>query len=186
MFEAVLQEVKVALKLEDKKTIVAEVNQVALSAVSVVAADYRGLTVSQMSKLRKNAREANVYMRVIRNTLASRALEGTEFACLQPELVGPTILAFSLAEPSAAARLLRDFIKENEKMTIKVLSIGGKLLSAKDLEIVAKLPTRNEAIASLMAVMKAPITKLVRTLAEPHGKLVRTFAAVRDKKQSTA
>jgi large subunit ribosomal protein L10 len=174
----------VALRLEDKKAIVAEVAEVAANALSVVAADYRGLPVANMTKLRADARKAGVYMRVVRNTLARRALEGTEFACMQDVLVGPLLLAFSQHEPGSAARLIRDFVKTNEKFEVKALAIGGKLLDAKQLEAVAKLPTKDEAIATLMSVLNAPITKFVRTLAEPHAKLVRTIAAVRDQKQA--
>lgn len=172
-----------ALRLEDKKAIIAEVAEVATNALSVVAADYRGLPVANMTKLRADARKAGVYMRVVRNTLARRAFEGTEFACMSDVLVGPLLLAFSQHEPGAAAKLVRDFIKTNEKLKVKALAIGGKLLDAKQLDAVAKLPNKEEAIATLMAVMNAPITKFVRTLAEPHAKLVRTIAAVRDQKQ---
>lgn len=172
------------LKLDDKKAIVAEVAEVAKHASSVVAAEYSGLTVAQLTSLRKTAREAGVYMRVVRNTLAHRAFEGTHFACMQPALVGPLVLAFSKEEPGAAARLIRDFAKTAEKLKVKALSIDGKLLPASDINALANLPTRDEAIAQLMSVMLAPITKFVRTLAEPHSKLVRTFGAVRDKKQA--
>lgn len=174
------------LKLEDKKTIVSEVAEVAKQAVSLVAAEYSGLTVAQLTGLRKSARQSGVYMRVVRNTLARRALDGTKFACMQPELVGPLVLAFSQEDPGAAARLIRDFVKENEKLKVKALSIDGQLLPASGLQTLASLPTRDEAIAQLMSVMQAPITKLVRTLAEPHAKLVRTIAAIRDAKESAA
>lgn len=174
-----------ALNLQDKKAIVAEVAEVATNALSLVAAENRGLPVANMTKLRADARKAGVYMRVVRNTLARRALEGTEYACMNEVLVGPLLLAFSQQDPGAAARIIRDFIKTNEKLEVKALAIGGKLLDAKQLEAVAKLPTKDEAIATLMAVLKAPITKFVRTLAEPHAKLVRTVAAVRDQKQNS-
>lgn len=170
------------LRLEGKKTIVMEVNKVAAQALSAVAAEYRGLSVEQMTNLRRQARGAGVYLRVIRNTLARRAIQGTLFACLDKSLTGPLILAFSQQEPSAAARILRDFAKGNEKLVVTALAFDGQLLHAKDLDKLANLPTRDEALASLMAVMKAPITKLVRTLAEPHAKFVRTIAALRDKK----
>jgi large subunit ribosomal protein L10 len=173
----------VTLKLDDKKAIVAEVAEVAKASTSVVAANYAGLTVAQVTELRKQARNAGVYMRVIRNTLARRAFEGTRFACMDEALVGPLVLAFSKDEPGAAARLMKDFSKKFEKLEVKALSIDGMLLPANDLNKLASLPTRNEAIAQLMSVMSAPITKFVRTLAEPHSKLVRTFAALRDKKQ---
>jgi large subunit ribosomal protein L10 len=178
--------IEVTLKLGDKKNIVAEVAVVAKQATSVVAASYSGLTVAQITDLRKSARGAGVYMRVVRNTLARRAFEGTQFACMDSVLVGPLVLAFSTEDPGAAARLFRDFAKKFEKLEVKALSIEGALLPAKDLNRLANLPTRDEAISMLMSVMQAPITKFVRTLVEPHSKLVRTFAALRDKKQQAA
>ncbi len=171
-----------ALGIEAKKAIVAEVAQVAANALSAVASEYRGLTVSEMTQLRMNARNAGVYLRVVRNTLARRAVMDTEFACMQEMMTGPLVLAFSQEDPGAAARVVRDFAKEHEKLIVKALAIGGQLLSAKDLDKLANLPTRNEALAILMSVMKAPIEKFVRTLAEPHAKLVRTIAAIRDQK----
>lgn len=174
------------LKIDDKKAIVSEVADVAKQAVSLIAAEYSGLTVAQLTGLRKSAREAGVYMRVVRNTLARRALEGTQFACMQQELVGPLVLAFSKEDPGAAARVIRDFVKDNEKLKVKALAIENQLLPPEGLQTLANLPTRDEAIAQLMSVMKAPITKLVRTMAEPHAKLVRTIAAIRDAKQAAA
>lgn len=174
------------LRLNDKKAIVAEVAAVAQKATSVVAASYSGLTVAQLTQLRKVSREAGVHVRVVRNTLARRAFEGTQFACMDEALVGPLLLAFSKEEPGAAARVFRDFAKKVEKLQVKALSMDGALFAAKDLNRLANLPTRNEAIAQLLSVMQAPITKFVRTLAEPHGKLVRTIAAVRDQKQQSA
>jgi large subunit ribosomal protein L10 len=174
------------LKLEDKKTIVDEVAGVAKQALSLIAAEYSGLTVSQLTSLRKSARESGVYMRVVRNTLARRALEGTQFACMQQELVGPLVLAFSQEDPGAAARLIKEFAKINEKLKVKALAIESQLLPASGLEMLASLPTRDEAIAQLMSVMLAPVTKLVRTMSEPQAKLVRTIAAIRDQKQSAA
>lgn len=172
------------LRLEDKQAIVAEVGEVAQNALSAVTAEYRGLSVGEMSQLRVQARSSGVYLRVVRNTLARRALEGTGFACLQDTLVGPLLLAFSQQEPGAAARLIKTFSKQNEKLQVKALAFGGQLLPVNELDKLASLPTRDEAIATLMAVMKAPITKLIRTLAEPHAKLVRTVAAVRDQRQA--
>lgn len=174
------------LRLEGKQAIVAEVAAVAATAVSVVAAEYSGLTVSQLTQLRKTARESGVYLRVVRNTLARRALEGTKFAEMNKSLVGPLVLAFAKEDPGAAARLMKDFAKKFEKLQVKVLSVEGRVYGAKDLNALASLPTRDEAIAQLMSVMKAPITKFVRTLAEPHSKLVRTIAAIRDAKQRAA
>lgn len=172
------------LRLEDKKAIVAEVGEVAKTALSAVTAEYRGLSVEEMTQLRKKARENGVYLRVVRNTLARRAVEGTMFACMQGTLVGPLLIAFSQHELSAAARLIKDFAKTNEKLIVKALAFDGQLLAASDLDKLASLPTREEALATLMAVMKAPVTKLVRTLSEPHAKFVRTVAALRDQKQA--
>ena len=170
------------LTLAGKKAVVEEVNNVASQAVSAVVADYRGLTVNQMTQLRSEARKSGVFLRVVRNTLARRAFEKTEFACLSDKLVGPLFIALSLQGPSDAARLLKDFTKSFDKLEIKALSIGGKVLEASQLDAVASLPTKDEAIAKLMFVMKAPVEKLARTLAEPHAKLVRTISAVKDQK----
>lgn len=174
------------LTLTDKQAVVAEVNEVAKNSISVVAADYRGLSVGEMTELRANARKAGVYLRVVRNTLSRRALDGTDFECVRDELTGPLFLAFSQDAPGAAARLVRDFAKEHEKLEVKALSLGGKLYDGSHLNAVASLPTKDEAIAKLLFVMKAPVEKFVRTLAEPHAKLVRTVAAVRDQKQQSA
>ncbi len=172
------------LRLTDKKAIVAEVSEVASTAMSAVAAEYRGLTVGEMTELRQQARKVGVYMRVIRNTLVDRAVEDTAFVCLRPVLQGPIILAFSRHEPGAAARLIKDFAKTHEKLVVKGIAIDGQLLDAKQLEFIANLPTKEESISLLMAALKAPITKFVRTLAEPHTKLVRAIAALRDQKQA--
>ncbi|CAL7959321.1 50S ribosomal subunit protein L10 [Gammaproteobacteria bacterium] len=171
-----------ALRLEDKKAIVAEVADVAAKAVSAIAADYRGLTVTEMTDLRAKARKNGVYLRVVRNTLAKRALENTDFACMQDLLVGSVFLAFSQEDPGAVARLLKDAIRDYEKLTVCALALGGKLLNIGDIEAVAKLPTRDQSLAILMSVMQAPVTKLVRTMAEPYAMLVHTVAAIRDKK----
>ncbi|KTD62611.1 50S ribosomal protein L10 [Legionella spiritensis] len=171
------------ITLAAKKAVVEEVNEVASKAISAVVADYRGLTVNQMTQLRSEARKSGVYLRVVRNTLTRRAFDNTDFACLSDKLVGPLFIAMSLDAPSDAARLLKEFVKTFEKLEIKALSVGGKVYEADQLETVASLPTKDEAIAKLMFVMKAPIEKFVRTLAEPHGKLVRTVAAIKDKKE---
>ncbi|MFT4059206.1 MAG: 50S ribosomal protein L10 [Legionella sp.] len=170
------------LNLAAKKAVVEEVTEVASKAISAVVADYRGLTVNQMTQLRSEARKAGVYLRVVRNTLTRRAFKNTEFECLNDLLVGPLFVALSLDAPSDAARLLKEFTKTFDKLEVKALSVGGKVYQANQLDVVASLPTKDEAIAKLMYVMKAPIEKFVRTLAEPHAKLVRTIAAVKDKK----
>lgn len=173
-----------ALNLEQKKSIVAEVSEVAAQAHSALAAEYRGLTVEKMDKLRVTARDGGVYLRVVKNTLARRALAGTEFDCMSEGLVGPLVLAFSMEDPGSAARVLGDFAKDNDKLVIKLVSIGGQLLPASEASRLAKLPTRDQAIAMLMSVMRAPLDKFARTLNEVPGKLVRTVAAIRDQKQA--
>jgi large subunit ribosomal protein L10 len=174
------------LNLEDKKALVAEVNAVAAKAQAVVAAEYRGLTVSQMTDLRAKARAQGVYMRVIKNTLARKALAGTAFEGIGPVLKGPLVLAFSKDDPGAAARVVKDFAKTNDKLIATHLSVGGQVLLGKDIERLASLPTRAQALSMLLGVMKAPIQKFVATLAEPLPKLARTLAAIRDQKQAAA
>lgn len=173
-----------ALSLEEKKAVVSEVAEVAATAHSAVAAEYRGLTVGQMTTLRAKARDGGVYLRVVKNTLAKRAVKGTDFECMQDGLTGPLLLAFSREEPGAAARLMKDFSKEHDKLIPKLVSFGGQMLSAADLDRLASMPTRDQAISMLMSVMQAPIAKFVRTLNEVPGKLTRTVAAIRDQKQS--
>ena len=175
-----------AIGLEDKKAIVAEVNEVASGALSVVLADYHGVDANDLTGLRKSAREGGVYLRVVRNTLAKRAVEGTEFECLKEVLVGPTVLAFSLEDPGAAARLLKDFAKEKKAFEIKALAVGGELLGADQIDRLAKMPTRDQALAMLAAVTLAPVTKLARTLNDIPGKVTRVVAAVRDQKKDAA
>jgi large subunit ribosomal protein L10 len=173
-----------ALNIEQKKAVVAEIAAIAADAHSAVAAEYRGLTVEEMTDLRKQARSGGVYLRVAKNTLVRRAVEGTEFECMQDGLTGPLIFAFSQEDPGAAARLVKDFAKDHKKLEAKLVSVGGQMYDASELERLASLPTRDQALAILMGVMKAPIEKFVRTLAEPQGKLVRTLAAVRDQKEA--
>ena len=174
-----------AMQLEEKKAIVVEVNGAASTALSAVVADYRGMTVSQMTRLRVRARDANVYIKVVRNTLARRAVEGTEFECLREALAGPSLLVLSRDDPGAGARLLKDFGKETDKLQVRAIALGGRLMGPEQLEAVASLPTRNQALAMLLGVMKAPVAKLARTLNEIPAKLVRTLAAVRDKKEAS-
>jgi large subunit ribosomal protein L10 len=176
----------VAIGLEDKKAIVAEVNETATSALSLVIADARGVTVGGMTALRKDARENNVTLRVVRNTLAKRAFEGTEYECVTDSLTGPSLFGFSMEDPGAAARIFKDFAKEEKNFEVKALAVSGQMLGAEQLDVLAKLPTRDQALAMLMSVMKAPVTKLVQTMNEVPGKLVRTVAAVRDQKEAAA
>ncbi len=173
-----------ALNLDQKKAVVAEVAAVAAEAHSAIAAEYLGLTVTDMTELRVKAREQNVYLRVVKNTLARRALEGTDFECMNDALVGPLVLAFSQDDPGAAARVISEFSKENDKLVVKLVSIGGKLLETGDIKRLADMPTKDQAISMLMSVMKAPVEKLTRTLNEVPGKLVRTVAAIREQKEA--
>ena len=175
-----------ALAFEDKKQIVAEVNETASNALSLVIADARGVNVTDMTALRKLARENSVHLRVVRNTLAKRAFEETEFDCVNDVLVGPSIFGFSMEDPGAAARIFKDFAKANENFEVKALSVGGKLLEANQIDALAKLPTRDQALGMLASVMIAPVTKLVRTFNEVPSKVTRAVAAVRDQKQEAA
>jgi len=163
----------VALNLDSKKVVVEEVAEFAAKAYSAVAAEYRGLTVTEMTELRKTARETGVYLRVVKNTLARRAVAGTEFECMQEGLVGPLLIAFSMEDPGCAARLISDFAKTHNKLITKVVAIGGQAFGASELDRLARLPTRDQGIAMLMSVMKAPV-----------GKLVRTLAAVKEQKEA--
>lgn len=162
-----------ALGLTDKKAIVAEVQEVAKGAVSAVVADSRGVTVADMTALRKLARESGVWMKVVRNTLARRAVEGTDYAALTDSFVGPTLIAFSTDHPGAGARILQDFAKGNDKLELRSAVFEGEVT---DIAFLASLPTYDEAIAKLMSVMKEASA----------GKLVRTIAAIRDKKEQEA
>ena len=170
-----------ALRFEDKQALVAEVHEVAAKAQSVVAAEYRGLTVAKLTELRAKARNSGVYLRVVKNTLARRAVAGTQFECVGDSLKGPLVLAFSKDDPGAAARLVKAFAKDNDKLVTTDVSLGGTALSAKDLDKVASLPTLESARATLLGALQAPLGKLVRTLAEPHAQVVRVLAAQKDK-----
>ena len=166
-----------ALRLEDKKQLVKEVNAVAGDSVTAVAAEYRGLSVAEMTELRKEARNAGVYMRVVKNTLARRAVEGTDFECMQETLKGPILLAFAKDDPGAAARVIKDFAKEHSALQAVSLSAGGQLMPGSDLAKLADLPTLDQARAMLLGVMMAPMSQLVLTLAEPSAMLASTLGA---------
>jgi len=173
-----------ALNLDQKKVVVEEVAAVAADALSAVAAEYHGLTVGDMTDLRVKARSEGVYLRVVKNSLAKRAIAGTDFECMQEGLTGPLLLAFSQEDPGCAARVIKDFAKDHDKLVVKLVSIGGQMLDASELDRLANLPTRDQAISMLMALMKAPVEKLTRTINEVPGKLVRTVAAVKVQKES--
>ncbi len=173
-----------ALRLEDKKALVAEVNEVAANSESAIAAEYRGLSVEQMTEFRAKARAEGVYVRVIKNTLARRAVEGTEFECLKDALKGPILLAFSRDDPGAAARVIKEFAKDNEHLATQAIVIGGQLYGAEDLVRLASLPNLDQARGMLLGVLQAPLAQFVRTLAEPPVMLARVFAARGDAEQT--
>ena len=155
-----------ALRIEDKKAIVAEVAEQVSSALSAAVADYRGLTVNEMTSLRVEARKSGVYLRVVRNNLARLAIKGTDFECLGDALVGPLVLALSMDAPGASAKLFKNFQKDHKSFEVKNLVMAGELFGPEKLYDFAKIPTRDEALAILLNVMQAPVTKLARTLKE--------------------
>ena len=175
-----------ALNLDSKKQVVADVAQAAARATSAIAADYRGLPVVAMTRLRKQAKEQGVYLRVVKNTLARRALAGTPFACMERDLGGPLLLAFSYDDLGAAARLIQDFRKDGDLPEVKIIAFDGKLQDLSQVERLATLPSYEQALGTLMAVIKAPLENLARVLAAPASKLTRTLAALRDDKQKSA
>lgn len=173
-----------SLNLDAKKAIVEEVAGVAAEAPSAIAAEYIGLTVAEMTDLRNSAREAGVYLKVVRNTLARRAFENTQFECMSEAMVGPLVLAFSGEEPGSAARVVRDFAKENEKLVVKLVALDGDLLDPSAIDRLASMPSLDEARAMLLGLLSAPLGNFVRTIAEPPAKLARVLAAQRDKQQA--
>ena len=173
-----------SLTFEQKKAIVSEIAEVATRSPTAIAAEYIGLNVAEISELRKSAREAGIYLRVVRNTLAKRALENTGFDCMREGLVGPLLLAFSNDEPGSAAKVIRDFSKGNKKLVVKLIATHGVLLNASDINRLANLPSLDQARSMLLGVLKAPMGKLVRVLAEPEAKFVRVCAAKRDQQQA--
>ncbi|MFT4562843.1 MAG: large subunit ribosomal protein L10 [Gammaproteobacteria bacterium] len=173
-----------SLTLEQKKRVVAEVNEVAASAQAVIAAEYLGLSVADMTDLRVQARAQGVQVRVVKNSLARRAIEGTEFECLTDSLTGPLLLVFSAEDPGAGARIVQDFAKTHDRLVTTAIAFAGEVRPASDLKLLAAMPTLDEARAQILAVMSAPATQLVRTLAEPAGQFVRVVAAYRDQQEA--
>lgn len=173
-----------SLNIEQKKAIVSEIADIAGKAPSAIAAEYTGLNVADMTRLRSSARDAGVYLKVVRNTLARRALEGTHFDCMRDALVGPLLLAFSNDEPGSAAKIIRDFSKDNEKLVVRLIALDGKLLDASDLDKVANIPSLDQARSMFLGLLQAPLGKLVRVLAEPEAKFARLLAARRDQQQT--
>jgi large subunit ribosomal protein L10 len=174
----------VSLTLEQKKRVVAEVNEIAAGAQAVIAAEYSGLSVSDMTELRVNARNDGVTIRVVKNSLAKRAIEGTDLECLSDSLTGPLLLVFSANDPGAGARVIRDFTKTHDQLVTKAIAFAGELRPAEDLNLLADMPTLDEARALLLGTLVAPATQLVRTLVEPAGQIVRLVAAYRDQQQA--
>ena len=169
-----------SLTLEQKQAVVAEVAAVAAAAPALIAAEYSGLNVAQMTALRRLARDAGIYLRVVRNTLAHRAFEGTQFDCVRSTLTGPLLLAFSNDEPGSAAKVIRDFAKENEKLVVKLISLDGRLLDSAEIESVANLPSLDQARSKLLGLLQAPLGKFLRVLSEPEAKLLRLLDARRE------
>ena len=166
-----------ALRLEDKKEVVKEINAVAGESLSAVVAEYRGLSVAEMTALRREAREAGIYMRVVKNTLARRAVKGTNFECIEETLKGPLLLAFAKEDPGAAARVIRTFSMEHEALRAVSLSIDGQLMPSSELKKLADLPTLEQARAMVLGVLLEPVSRFARTLSEPPAMLVRTLSA---------
>ena len=165
------------LSLDAKKAIVEEVNGVAAAAPSAIAAEYIGLTVTELTELRNAAREAGVYLKVVRNTLARRALENTQFECMRDNLVGPLLLVFSNDEPGSAAKVVRNFAKSNEKLEVKLISLDGNLLEPSEITKLANLPSLDEARSMLLGLLSSPLTKFVRTISEPPSKFARVLGS---------
>jgi large subunit ribosomal protein L10 len=170
-----------ALNLTQKQEVVAELANVASSAHSLVAAEYAGLTVSQLTDLRKKARESGVFVKVAKNTLVTRAVEGTEYQCVVDALVGPLLYAFSVEDPGAAGRLIKDFAKGNDKLVPKLVSVGGQMYPGTHVDVLASLPTRDQALSMLLSVMVQPATMLVRVLAEPATQVTRVIQQAGEK-----
>ncbi|MAA74395.1 MAG: 50S ribosomal protein L10 [Salinisphaeraceae bacterium] len=173
-----------AMSYQAKQAMVAEVSEVASRAYSAVLAEYRGLSAGQMDDLRVKAREGGAYLKVVKNSLAKLALADTEYACMNDAFEGPVILGFSLEDAGSAARVISEFRKKHELLKVTAISFGGQVLPGEDLDRLATLPTREEALAQLMRAMNAPVTKLATVTREPVAKFTRTVAAVRDQKQA--
>jgi large subunit ribosomal protein L10 len=172
------------LSLEQKQATVSEVATTLQGAQSLIVAEYRGLNVERITQLRSKARNSGVWLRVLKNTLARRAVKGTPFEKLAEKMVGPLMYGIS-QDPVAGAKVLSEFAKENEQFVIKAGAMPNAVMSAQDIKALAQLPSREELLAKLLGTMQAPMTKLVRTLNEVPGKFVRTLAAYRDQKSGT-
>lgn len=171
------------LDLDKKKAVVAEVSAQVAKAKSIVVAEYRGLEVGRMTELRAKARKSGVYLRVLKNTLARRAVEGTPFAGLSQHIKGPLVYGIS-PDPVATAKVLDEFAKANEKLVIRAGAMPNAVISAMEVTALAAMPSREELLAKLAGTMQAPIATFARTLNEVPARFVRTLAAVRDKRQA--
>lgn len=171
-----------SLNLEQKQAVVAEVSAQLAKAQAVILAEYRSVPVKDMTELRRRARGSGVYLRVLKNTLARRAVAETPFKGLTDKMVGPLAYGIS-SDPVAAAKVLQEFAKDHEKFVIRAGAMPNVVMSAREVADLAKMPSRLELIATLLGTMQAPIAKFVRTLNEVPGKFVRTVAAVRDQKE---
>ena len=170
-----------SLNLEQKKAVVVEVSEQVSTAQAIIVAEYRGLQVGEMTELRAQARKSGVYLRVLKNTLVRRAVEGTPFSGLANEMVGPLVFGIS-SDPVSAAKVLSEFAKVNDKFIIKAGAMPNQVMSVNDVKALASLPSREELLAKLLGTMQAPVAKFVRTLNEVPTKFVRGLAAVRDQK----
>ena len=172
------------MRIDDKKVAVAELQDVANKAVSAVAADYHGTSVSELTSLRKEARDSEVHLKVIRNTLAKKALSDTKFSCFEDLLVGPTMLAFSLGDdPTSAAKLVNNFVKVNKNFEVKGISLGDTLLDLSKLSALANMPNREQALSQLASLLNAPLNQFVSILNQVPSTLVRTLQAVKEQKE---
>ena len=175
-----------ALTKSEKERIVSEVKEVASKASSLVISDARGMKVSELSEVRKNATQAGIHIQIIKNSLAKLAFEGTDFGCSDEALVGPSLFAFSFEEPGAAAKLLKTYAKNFDNLEVKALVVEGQLLDGAQIDILAKLPSREEALGLVASVLQAPVGKFTTLLNEVPSKLARVLTAVNDKKKATA
>jgi large subunit ribosomal protein L10 len=176
--------VDMALNLAQKKELVAELAEVAAGAQSLVAADYIGLTVAQLTELRAKARKNGVFLKVAKNTLVRRAVDGTDYQCVADALTGPLLFAFSKDDPGAAGRLIKDFAKGNDKLKPRLVAVGGQMYPASHVEQLASLPTLEQGLGMLAGVMLAPVIKFVRTLAEPVAQTARVVNAVAEARKA--
>jgi len=184
--ERLKRRIVVALSKSDKESIVKEVKEVASNASSLVISDARGLKVSELSQVRKEATQSGIHIQVIKNSLAKLAFEGTDFGCSDEVLVGPSLFAFSFEEPGAAAKLLKSYAKNFDALEIKALVVEGQLLDGSQIDVLAKLPSREEALTLLASVLQAPIGKFATLLNEIPSKLARVLTAVNDNKKASA